>query len=182
MGCLRCTRIGAPVLALAGLLLPAPCLEAVVRANEMPVRPDGPPPAVTDMTLARGGVLKGQVRDTQGSPLAQTKVELVRNGRPIIATVTASDGRFALSALRGGVYQVTAGGGTAVIRAWASNTAPPGASQSILIVSGGDLIRGQRERLAAFLTNPWILTAMVALAIGIPVAVQEYRRDSTPSS
>ncbi|MEX0679145.1 MAG: carboxypeptidase-like regulatory domain-containing protein [Pirellulales bacterium] len=99
--------------------------------------------AVQDVTLAPGGVLQGQVLDSEGFPVPQTDVSVWSSGQQVASTRTDVDGNFVVTDLRGGNYAVVAGEGGGLYRLWTENSAPPHASQRVLIVSGRDAQRGQ---------------------------------------
>lgn len=100
-------------------------------------------PVVHDVALANGGVLRGQVIDQQGAPLARTAVSVSSSGREVASTQTDTDGNFAVGNLCGGNYTVVAGEGEGAYRAWAEKSAPPQAQPGVLIVSGREVNRGQ---------------------------------------
>jgi hypothetical protein len=123
---------------------------------------------VRDVALQEDGVLKGQVLDTQGAPLPGIPVVVARQGQPVATTKTAADGSFAVTGLRGGIYEIVTAQGSAVYRLWAPRTAPPAATASALIVSEDTVVRGA---IGGF--SPWILGAIVAAAVAIPLAMDD---------
>jgi len=135
-------------------------------------------PTVIDVALQQGGTFQGQVLDSQGLPLANTKVSLVQNEVEVASTVTDADGRFSASGLRGGIFVVIAGQGAGVYRLWAANTAPPTAQASALVVSNGEIVRGEDGSIVYWLTNPWVLAAIVATAIALPIALSNHGSSS----
>jgi len=167
--------------AAAGFCLPQSCLAAADSR-----------PSTVDVTLTAGGVLQGQVIDRQGAPLAKIPVALRDRDRQISGAVTDEYGRFAVGSLRGGVYQIVAGGGYATYRLWSPGTAPPSAEQTALLVVGQDVVRGQRcgrscrrcwpgwGVLTFWMSNPWIVAGIAATAISVPVAINNSH--DTPTS
>lgn len=151
-----------------------------------------PGPSTADVTLTAGGVLQGQVIDRQGAPLAMMPVALRDRDRQITGTATDEYGRFAVGSLRGGVYQIVAGGGYATYRLWSPGTAPPSAEQTALVVAGQDVVRGQWGGgscrrccpgwgvVTFWMSNPWIVAGIAATAIAIPVAINN--SEDTPTS
>jgi len=131
--------------------------------------------AVRDVALQTDGLLKGQVLDMQGAPVPGIPVVVVRQGKPIATTKTGADGSFSVAGLSGGVYQIVTAQGGAVYRLWAPRTAPPGATASALIVNGDTVVRGGMGGggLIGFLANPWVLGAIVATAIALPLVLDE---------
>jgi len=134
---------------------------------------------MADVALRPGGVLVGQVVDSQGSPQQNLAVSLWTGPQRLAETYTDGQGYFAFSGLPGGVYQVVTGQNRESFRAWAAITAPPNAREGLLVIHGIPLARGQGQRLAFWLSNPWVLGAAVATAIAVPVALAS---SGTPSS
>ncbi|HYO26348.1 MAG TPA: carboxypeptidase-like regulatory domain-containing protein [Lacipirellulaceae bacterium] len=149
--------------------------------------PTGHAAAVNDVALATGGVLTGQVVDAQGAPVAQAPVALLAEGRELIRVASAADGTFAISGLRGGIYEVAAAGQQNVYRAWTADTAPPAAGAGVMVVSGGEVVRGQygygpppapktgifHKTMGWVSNHPFITAGIVATAIAVPVAIAE---------
>ena len=128
--------------------------------------------AATDVALAAGGVLHGQVLDPQGQPQGKLAVRLVQKNEIVATATTDAQGKFAVADLRGGVYEVHAGASAGVYRLWAANTAPPVAQSSALLVDGQTAVRGQGG--FGWLRNPWVIGGIVAAAIAIPIAVSNH--------
>jgi hypothetical protein len=162
-------------LASLGLLLPG----HVLAAGSSPAPPTASAksrtpasPNVIDVALQSSGVLRGVVVDQQGALLSKTEVKVWQKDQQITATITDEQGRFAVSNLRGGVYQITAAGGQGIYRVWAVSTAPPVAQPGAMVVAGHDLVRGQASSpVLRFFTNPWVLAGLVGAAIAIPIAL-----------
>jgi Carboxypeptidase regulatory-like domain len=129
--------------------------------------------AIYDVALRPGGVLQGQVVDPQGRPAAATRVVLAQEGKPTAATQTDAQGRFTFTGLKGGVYQLATAQGGGMYRLWTPGAAPPAAHADALVVSGDAVVRGGMGNggVLSFLANPWVLGAMVAAAIAIPLAL-----------
>jgi|GEM_PF-953705 len=104
-------------------------------------RPEGA--VATDVTLASGGVLHGQVVDGQGIGLDGAVVSLRQGGEELSRTIADQEGRFSFSELRGGVYEVRGGQGMRIYRAWSPGTAPPAARTEALVISDPQAVRGQ---------------------------------------
>ena len=159
-------------LAVTGLCLPQPLLAAVTN----------PTPAVTDVALADDGMLLGQVVDDRGTAMAGVQVTLQDQFQLGGTTMTNEEGYFRVQGLRGGIYQVVAAGGQGSFRLWTPGTAPPLAEQGALIVAGSDIERGQSAGpLLGWLANPWVLAAVVAASVAVPVTVHN-AQDDEPSS
>ena len=96
-----------------------------------------------DVALSATGTLEGQVVDTKGHSRGETAVEVCR-GRLVVARVlTDTKGRYAVSNLPGGLYQVRVDGTETLIRAWAPGTAPRSASSRLQVVADATVVRGQ---------------------------------------
>ena len=198
---LRWVKPAAVMLACLGMVLPVPVAHAergtVKTSSTVPtsaartIRGQEVRPAegvdyqldtkVRDVALASQGTLRGQVLDSTGKPQPGVAIMLVRDGREVGSTVTGDRGEFALTNLRGGIYQLAAGQYTGVYRIWSPQTAPPVATDGVLIVASGDVLRGQCFRaphgLKHWLVNPWFMAAVAAAAIAIPVAVHNANLD-----
>jgi hypothetical protein len=134
------------------------------------------------VALAEDGALHGVVVDGQAVPVPGTQVTLAQADRQIAATVSDADGRFTLAAVRGGVYQISAGQGVAVYRVWTAASAPPAASRLALVNAQSQIVRGQMPFWDLFRTDAFLITAIVATAVAIPVAVHNLRDDNDSSS
>lgn len=132
-------------------------------------------PAVADVALADGGTLHGQVLDSQGGGVAGVPVSLRTQDRDVAATATANDGHFAVSNLRGGVYQVAAGQGHGIYRLWTAGTAPPSARNGAIVYTQNGNGGGG---LKMFLSNPIVIAGIVATAIAVPVVLNNTRHSS----
>lgn len=143
-------------------------------------------PVVVDVALGQGGVLLGQVIDPNGTVKANVPVSLSLGDRELAKAKTDTNGYFAFSGLRGGVYQVVAAKGVAAYRAWAERTAPPTAEKGALVISGQDLMRGQYHHTAGWLkyhlANPWVVAGIVATAVAVPVGIHNSSSSTAPSS
>jgi len=182
MRCLRRIEATAVVLALWGLVLPPPCVQAAETGTSSAKPPATAVTAALDVVLQSGGTLQGQVVNGQGAVQPGKGVVVLRGGQAVGTVQTDDAGRFSVGSLRGGVYQVTAAGGARTVRAWSPGTAPPGAQPAVLVVSGDGVLRGQLHPIAYLVSDPWFIAAMVTAAITIPVAIHNYRGDRPPSS
>jgi hypothetical protein len=126
-----------------------------------------------DVALRDGGLLVGQVVDTQGVPQAGAVVTIRQGEHEVVRTTTDQNGTFAAKGLRGGQYQLETENGISTCRLWAADTAPPAARQSALVVSGNDVVRGQFGGggvLSWVRAHPYITAGIVAAAIATPLA------------
>lgn len=139
-----------------------------------PARPI--PSIVRDVVLQEGGILTGQVLDAAGAPVAATPVAVVDQDRAVATALTGDDGRFAMTGVKAGVYQVATAKGVTVCRLWAPRTAPPSALPDALVVNGETVVRGAMNGgggVIGFLSNPWVLAGIVAAAIAVPLALDD---------
>ncbi len=160
---LRCVMIS---LATLGFCLPHAAFAAAPSAE----------PPVADIALANGGVLHGKVVDLQGGGVKDVPVSVKAKDKEAFRTTTADGGKFSVKGLKGGVYQLAAGGGKGVYRLWAENTAPPAAENNAIVYTQGGY--GGCGGLKMLLSNPIIVAGVVATAIAVPVALA----NSGPSS
>lgn len=135
------------------------------------------PPAasgISDVALQDGGTMVGAVYTAQGLPQQGAVVSVQSNGQEVARTTTDDHGRFVAQGLKGGVYQLVTSDGASLYRAWTEGTAPPAAENAALVVAG-QTARGQLGGggLRAWLSNPWVLAAIVATAIAVPIAVND---------
>lgn len=143
---------------------------------------------IGDVALQPGGLLHGQVLDEQGVAQPHARVTVVHSGEPVAATKTDEQGRFVMSGLSGGVHEIHTGSSGGVYRLWAPQTAPPSAKDAMLIVTGDNIVRSIGGGPApispapggggwlsglGWLANPWVLAAIVAAAIAIPLAIDD---------
>jgi hypothetical protein len=147
-------------------------------------------PAVTDVALADGGLLQGQVVNPQsGVGAANMPVTLRMQDQIVATTTTDAAGRFAVQRLRGGVHQVIAGESQGIYRFWSPGTAPPSAQVNAVVYTqpitaanpsvpitytqaGGD------GGFKMFLANPIVIGAVVATAIAVPVVLNNSHHHS----
>lgn len=148
-------------LAAAGLCVPQLALATTPQASHG---------QVMDVQLREGGALLGQVVTPEYRPIAGIDVVLHSAGREMGLARTDANGHFVFDGLTAGVYQVVTAGGQTTCRAWTQGVAPPGAQSAALVVSGAETARGQHG-VKGFLTNPWVIAAIIATAVAVPVAL-----------
>jgi hypothetical protein len=148
-----------------------------------------PAPAILDVALADGGVLHGQVVNAQGAGAAGMPVYIRTQDRDVAAATTAADGSFAVQGLKGGVYQVSTLQGHGVYRLWSPGTAPPVAQNGAVLYTQSSAVdsnvvhytqNGDGGGLKTFLTNPLVIAGIVATAVAVPVACNQWHH--TPVS
>ncbi|MCE9552171.1 MAG: carboxypeptidase-like regulatory domain-containing protein [Planctomycetes bacterium] len=127
-------------------------------------------PTSRDITLGAGGRMDGVLLDRQGMPLAGMPVMLMQNDHEVASVKSDENGRFAITGLRGGQYNLATLDAVTPCRLWSEGTAPPSAKPS-LQVYGGDLARGQMFRARNILTSPTVIGAGIGTAIAVPLAL-----------
>jgi hypothetical protein len=129
-------------------------------------------PTVGDVELDASGCLRGLVLNADAIPVASAEV-IVRKQGEQVRTRTDGFGRFQTMVSGGGTYQVTAGKSGQSVRAWTSGTAPPTAKPLALVVVGSDVVRGQLPLERFCCSDQFVVAAMVAAMIAIPIAVHK---------
>ena len=137
----------------------------------------------SDIVLSEGGVLVGQVVNEEGTGLPMAPLSLRTGGKEITRLHSDRSGKFQVSSLKGGIYQVVSTGHEGVYRFWAPKTAPPAAQQGLTVVSRGDVVRGQYGPPAAgnifsrfgqtIAEHPLITAGVIAAAIAVPLALED---------
>ena len=121
---------------------------------------------ITDVGLTSTGRLVGQLVDSHGKPVANSAVQIAKTGeKPALARTDAA-GYFAVDNLQADVYVASAPGTARMVRVWAPRTAPPAASEGLLLVQPENTVRAQNGGLFA---NPW-LTILILGGIGGGIA------------
>ncbi|HTU24064.1 MAG TPA: carboxypeptidase-like regulatory domain-containing protein [Pirellulales bacterium] len=181
---LRQATIGVATL---GLLVPGGLLSAADQpASEAPAAAatsggDAAAAMTADVALAAGNVLRGQVISSAGVPVSGVPVT-VRSGEAIVARTTSGpNGEFEVAGLHGGIFQVTTDYSEANFRLWASETAPPGARSSVLVVHDTTVVRAQSS-LSKLLSRPVAIGCIVATAVAVPVIIHQIQIHHKSSS
>ena len=159
------------------------CVGTIVPHRALASTPVAPQSLVRDVELSTNGTLSGQVVDSQGLAQPAADVTVWQNENQVAATKADANGNFAVAGLRSGVHQVAAGQGVTVYRFWAPNTAPPAAGKQALLVADQNVVRGAPggapgAGVVRFFTNPWVLATLVAVAIAVPIALNNDDDDS----
>ena len=155
--------------------------------------------AVRDISLDGNNRLVGQVLNAEGQAIANTEVTVSSADQSTIKTSTDTEGYFQVDGLKGGLYQVNCLQQSRVYRLWTARTAPPAASSGLLMVQQ-DVLRGQTmcndgcmpggypvdgqcgyapcppdagHGLLGMLANPWVIGAVVAVAVAVPLALDD---------
>jgi hypothetical protein len=122
-----------------GILLPH---AAITHASET-ARANRQVETIRDLALGTGGTLNGQLVNKDGLPNRGATVSIIRDGNAIASVKTNDKGMFTFAGMSGGVYGISSGKATGVVRAWSHQTAPPAASKGILLVPSDLTVRGQ---------------------------------------
>lgn len=146
-----------------------------------------PTNAAKDVALAPGGVLVGQVVDQQGAVRAGSTVSVRQGTQEIVRTQTDKNGVFAAQGMRGGQYLIVSDDGQSLCRLWAPNTAPPAASEAVVVVTGQEVVRGQYGAYGGGWLNwvrshPYITAGIVAAAVATPLAIAAGNNGNGPNS
>ena len=133
--------------------------------------PEGSSPVVTDVALHDGGVLAGQVSDSNGTVQTAVRVSLQNTQSQEIATgVTDQQGAFRVRGVRPGVYQIVTPQARGFYRLWAPGTAPASARPTAMVV--GDTVRGGvGDWASAHPVATVLVIGGVAAAIAVPLAL-----------
>jgi hypothetical protein len=178
---LACVGVTAPQLALAV----EPPRGGLWTSYRQPAAPG--PLVASDVALGPGGELRGQVIDLQGQALEGRQVAFHQDGQVIAQPISDRTGQFSVNGLGGGVYQVSTATDSGVYRLWAPNTAPPPAQGQMTLVDNpaaavpAPVVRGQFGVLS-LLSNPWVVGALIATAIAVPLAIANDKDDPPPAS
>jgi hypothetical protein len=122
---------------------PMPTAAAPAGATSAAVNPAASEPMVIDVALQDVGVLSGHVVGQDGKCLAQQTVYVLRQGESVGTCQTDVAGRFVMTGLAGGVYEVRWAQGVTICRLWAPLTAPPSAKAELLLTADATVLRGQ---------------------------------------
>lgn len=167
----------ANALACLGLVLPTSPAAAQTPATASKAAPVTLP-AIADVALRETGGLSGVVLNVNGLPMARTEVSVLQAGQVVTRTTTDTLGQFNTDRLRGGVYQVAAGHSVTTLRVWELQAAPPSARRGAMIVGSAQVVRGQRPFDSPIRAEVYILGAVVAAAIAIPIIITNSDNDS----
>lgn len=134
---------------------------------------------VADVALGEQGTLQGRVIDQTGVVRGGVEVGVRRGPVTLAVAQTDADGRFVISGMRAGIYEIAADGGGGFFRVWASGTAPPVATGNVELRIDTGVVRGQGLngwRRAAVLGGIVVSAGVIGGVIGYNI------RDFNPSS
>lgn len=133
--------------------------------------PKAAQPVATDVALSPNGLLKGQVVDHQGRPLADRSVTILEQGREVARATTDAEGQFQVAGLKSGVYVVQSDDIVRVLRVWDAQLAPPAALNAAVLIAGEPTVRGQGPGMIAGLAGPAIVIG--ATIVGAILIIDE---------
>lgn len=188
---LICKRIRqtALLMAVTGLLIPTQCFSQAPVENQSPnlPTPTSFQPAEAqairpvDISLDEGNTLRGAVVDNAGKAAPFASVLLLRQQQVVAVGQSDEEGKFAISNVRGGVYQIASGDRVSLLRCWTDGTAPPSAKEATLL-QVSDVQRAQISPASCAALNPWVIAGVALAAIIIPIAINANRDDRDASS
>jgi hypothetical protein len=133
-------------LAVAGLVLPPAGHSSASDTPASQTQAASPQAPLADVALTSDNILQGQLLDRQGSPKTATKVQLTSGAKVLSECMTDQQGAFRIPVERGGVYTLSDGEASALVRVWTHDAAPPSAKPAVLMVSDPELTRGSLGR------------------------------------
>ena len=96
-----------------------------------------------NVELSESGLVKGQLLDSAGKPIAKKVVE-IRTQAGSVKHLTDADGRFVVSSKSGGNCALVVDEQSYACRLWTNKTAPPKSLTSFSVVyANGPVVRGQ---------------------------------------
>ena len=152
-------------------IFPVQSALAVRPAGQKPVASQQTIRVINDVALGVNGELTGQLVNQQGRPLAKQKIVLRNAGRVISQGITNTDGRFVLTGVTSGLYEMVTPGGLRVLRCWSATAAPPSAVEEILVTNVDSVERGQNP--ISKLMTPLTIGLILAAAASIPFIVND---------
>lgn len=121
--------------------------------------------SATDIALDARGHLTGYLLDQQGRPVREASITIRQGSKRVAQTRTSREGKFVISGIRGGVYQVLSDKGSSVIRVWTQTAAPRNARRLALVIQNSRVVRGQSVFPPAFAMDFGTL-ASTGVAVG----------------
>ena len=134
-----------------------------------------------DVVLGTGNLLPGRVVTSLDEPITDTELIVTQARQEVARVITNENGEFQVRLPRGGVYLLSTTRSVSVVRAWTTTAAPPTALTSVtlverLVVRGQDEDSPPKRRHGKGLLLLGI-TAALAAAIALPLAVIDYKDD-----
>lgn len=136
-------------------LLLAPCTTAAAAPNSLEVKP---------------GTLSIKVLDYRGKAMPEASLKLTNEAGKALGTVKADkEGKCALKDLKAGAYKLLVA--DRVILPFIVSDKGKVTNLIIVVPARPRYAAGQLGGLGAFLSNPWVIAALVATAIAVPIAL-----------
>lgn len=132
---IRSVSVSLTLMACLGMVIPQAALAEVAVAKRQAVK-------TLDVTLHDGGLFVGQVVTSEGKVKSGVEVSILQTGQELARTKTDKMGRFAVTGMTGGAYQVATTSGQIPVRTWTKEAAPPKTAFGALLVEG-ITVRGQ---------------------------------------
>jgi hypothetical protein len=127
--------------------------------------------SIADVALTKDGLLRGQAVDRTNTARAGATITVYAGDKAVGETKTDALGNFAVRLNKGGVYQVTDGQSATLVRVWTDQSQPPAAKPGVLLVSGGDVTRGQ---LGGGALLPYIFVGAVVTGIAVAALAEHH--------
>lgn len=141
-------------------------------------------PALNDIALQRGNVLRGVIVNEDGTRCPQGNLTISYKGKRVTTFTSDNHGVFEITLPHGGIYHLVSSQGSTWLRVWQPKTAPPHAANRALLVQATNIHRGQWSPANALFSHPHIVLGVAALLVAVPVLMHNNRtdRDRSPSS
>ena len=150
---------------------------------------------VKNLQLGENGTLAGVIVDESGKPVASSPVVIGHQGKAWAEFDTGADGRYQVTGLKTGIYQVVSYAGVETYRVFEKDAPVDAVEGVVQVVSQEGIQRGQAcgngcnqcgdpccksncnkprySRLRAFLSSPIVWGVIIAAAIAIPLALDD---------
>lgn len=136
-----------------------------------------------DVTTTPRHQLIGQLIDSTGRPVEDAEICLVNQRGQSMRSLTDSDGQFALSNIKPGLYQAVSDDVGVLVRIWSHEAGPPAAKPSLLLIDP-TVLRGQGTNyqpgigagaydggVMRALSSPWVFAGLVGAGVAVPIIV-----------
>lgn len=160
-----------------------------------------------DVAMGADGQIHGQVVDAAGAGVPSIPVSLHMYNKEVATATTDKDGQFAVSGLKGGVYEVKGPQTSGEFRIWHADAAPPNAAEKVVLTQTGAPcppvtepcpvevtpvavpappppapvpVAAAPAAAAPGLLGPALVSAAVATAIAVPLSVSNDPKPHSP--
>ena len=158
------------------MLVPHPVVAAGQRAQKV----DGIEISntVKKVVLDQGTTLKGAIVDAAGNPVANAPLVIGQQGKFVTKLATDADGRYEVTGLKQGYYQVASFAGVQNIQVVDAKSAPKDSVRGVVqVINDEGIARGQNagrfEFLMQLIRNPLVWAIIIAIGIAIPLAIDD---------